>query len=46
MTDRQSRIERIERIERQNEAMDAFIARGVFVLSAFLTACALDAWVL
>lgn len=43
MNDRQSRI---ERIERQNEAMDAFIARGVFILSAILTACALDTWVL
>lgn len=46
MTDRQSRIERIERIERQNEAMDAFIARGVFVLSAILTALAIDTWLL
>lgn len=36
----------IERIERQNEALDVFIARGVFVLSAILTALALDAWVL
>ena len=46
MRDHRTRIERIERIERQNEALDAFIARGVFVLSAILTACALDVWVL
>lgn len=37
---------RIERIERQNRALDAWISRGVFVLSVFLTAFALHYWVL
>lgn len=43
MNDRQTRI---ERIERQNKALDFWISRGVFFLSAFLTACALDTWIL
>lgn len=46
MKDHRTRIERIERIERQNDALETFIARCVFVGSATVTALALDAWVL